>query len=482
VSEETNIKQIAVSGVRWNTIATVYCMIVQIVRLSILTRLLEKSDFGLIAIAMMVIAFTDIFSEVGSTIAIIHKQNITKLQYSSVFWFNIILSVVIYAILRFLTPLAAELYHESILNVIIPILGLQILINAFGKMFQTIKTKNLEFKFISLVKIFAATIGFIVTVLLALWGYGIFSLVYGQLLQIFLTQAIYCITGLRSTRISFKIDLRLIKDFIKIGLYRVGSQFFDFLASKIDIFLIGRFWGMDDLGLYNLAKELIIKPFTIIYSVINNVASAAFAKIQENLNLVRKNYCKLLNLISSATIVIYALIFIMAEPIVDIMYSSRYEEVVLLLRILAFYGFECSVSALGGVLQIAYGRTDIGFAWTLVRIAASVVVILVATSFSIYGVAYGQLFLSIISLFLYWLMVIRPIIHLRWQDYMSVFFKNTLIISTVAIPFAIISEVYDSKYILPVVCGLLFLGVCLLYLLRNDKASLQAAFSLIKKK
>lgn len=444
-------------------------MLIQIVRLSILTRLLDKSDFGLIAIAMMVIAFTDIFSEVGSTVAIIHKQNITELQYSSVFWFNIILSTVIYTILCGLTPLTADFYHEPILNAIIPILGLQILINAFGKMFQTIKTKNLEFKFISLVKIGAATIGFVATVLLAFWDFGVFSLVYGQLLQIFLTQAVYCITGLRSHRISFKMDLFLIRDFIKIGLYRVGSQFFDFLASKIDIFLIGRFWGMDDLGLYNLAKELIIKPFSIIYSVINNVASAAFAKIQDNMDTVRKNYCKLLKIISSATIVIYALMFIMAEPIVDIMYSSRYEEVVIFLRILAFYGFECSVSALGGVLQVAYGRTDIGFAWTLVRIAASAVIIIAASRFNIYGVAYGQLILSIISIYLYWLMVIRPIIHLHWRDYLNVFIKNSLVIIIIAIPFAFLTELIESKYLLPIVCGLMFSGACLLYFIKMIK-------------
>lgn len=481
MSEGKNIKQRAVSGVRWNTVATVYCMLIQIIRLAILTRLLDKSDFGLIAIAMMVIAFTDIFSEVGSTVAIIHKQNITELQYSSVFWFNILLSTVIYTILWGMTPFTADFYHEPILKVIIPILGLQILMNAFGKMFQTIKTKNLEFKFISLVKIFATTAGFVATILLAILDYGVFSLVFGQLLQIFLTQAIFCITGLRSHRISFKIDLHLIRDFIKIGLYRVGSQFFDFIASKIDIFLIGRFWGMDDLGLYNLAKELIIKPYTIIYSVINNVASAAFAKIQDNLNSVRKNYCKLLKLISAITIVIYALIFIMAEPIVNIMYSSHYEEVVILLRILAFYGFECSVSALGGVLQIAHGRTDIGFIWTSVRIAASVVVILFASTFDIYGVAYAQLLLSIASLYIFWLMVIRPIIHLHWHDYLMAFLKNTMIIIIIAIPFAIISAWHDSSCLLSVVCGVLFLGVCLLYFIRKDKELLQTAFLLIKK-
>lgn len=464
-----SIKQQAVSGVKWNTIATVYCMVVQIVRLAVLTRLLDKSDFGLIAIAMMVIAFTDIFSELGLTVAVLHKQDITPVQYSSVFWTNVILSVFIYVIVFFASPLIASFYQENELSRIIPILSLQIVMNAFGKMFQTIKSKNLEFRFISLVRIISATIGFVVTVILAWIGWGVYSLVFGQLAQIGLTQLVYTISGLKEQKILFKLDIREISDFIKIGIYRLGSQFLDFLASKIDVFLIGKLFGMSDLGIYNLAKELIIKPYTIIYSVINNVASATFAKIQNDIEYVRENYRKLLKLISSISIIIYAAVFVMADVIVSVMYSGEYLEVAPLLRILAFFGFECSISALGGSIQVAYGRTDIGFKWTIVRIAATTLFILVASLFSIQAVAYGQLVISVASLYVYWRLVIFPIIKMPWHDYFGIFKMSMFIVIALTIPFASIAIIFSSNYVVELLLGSLFLIFCFLYFWMYEK-------------
>lgn len=212
---EASLKRKAVSSVKWNTVATIVVTVVQILRLSVLTRFLDVSDFGLIAVAAMVIGFTDIFSELGLTVAIIHEQNISSKQYSSVYWTNVLISVIIFVILWALTPFISIFYDNIVLNTIIPLLGIQILLNGFGKLFQTIKSKNLEYAFISKVRIYSSLIGFVVTITLAILDWGIYSLVIGQLSQVTITQGIYFIAGSKQQHIIGILTLKRYQGFLK---------------------------------------------------------------------------------------------------------------------------------------------------------------------------------------------------------------------------------------------------------------------------
>ena len=424
----------AVNGVKWTTVATVVVTLVQVLRLSVLTRLLEKSDFGLIAIASMVIGFTDIFSELGLTVAIIHKQDITDKQYSSIYWTNILFSIIVFCITCGLSPFIANFYNEAILSTIIPLLGIQILMNGFGKMFQTIKSKNLEYGFISKVRIVASGIGFVITFIFALFDFGIYSLVIGQLSQVAIMQGTYAFEGRRGQKILWHLNFSEISDFIRIGIYRLGSQVLDFFSSKIDVFLIGKFFGMDDLGIYNLAKELIQKPYSIVNQLTNSVATSAFAKVQKDLAVVTSAFIKVITIVGTIAIPIYVAIFISSDIIVEILYGSSYSEVALLLRILSFVGIECAISSQGAILQVSLGRTDLGFKWTIVRIICSIGIILLVSKINITAVAYGQLFLSCALLYLFWLISIKPLIFISFSEYLKPFFRPFLASAIVALP------------------------------------------------
>ena len=432
------LKQKAVSGVKWNVVTTIYCMAVQVLRLSILTYLLDKSDFGLIAIAMMVISFTDIFSELGMTVAVIHKQDITAEQYSSVYWTNVILHLLMFSIILVFSPAISSFYDEPILRQVVPLLGIQILLNAFGKMFQTIKTKELQFAFISKVRMIAVTIGFGVTVLLAWKGFGVFSLVYGQLVQVAINQGVYAIEGLGKQKIMLHFRFNEIKDFLKIGAYQLGAQVLDFLSAKIDVLLIGRFFGMDDLGIYNIAKDLMLKPYQIISSLVSNVASSAFARIQNNIHAIKENYKRVVKMISLLCIFIYFAMFVFADTIVAILYAPEFASVATFLRIFVVIGIINSINGQAGILQVALGRTDIGFKWTLIRVICSVAVILLSSFFTIYTVAYTQMGLTIVFFFVYWRLVVYPLSTIRFGEYLDIFKESFVVSLVISIPFYLI--------------------------------------------
>lgn len=475
-----DLRKSAVSGLKWNTVSTVVCLLIQMLRLAILSRLLAKSDFGLVATAMMVISFTDIFSQLGLSTGVIHKQDITDDQYSSLYWMNLFMSIVVFLIVCALSPALASFFREESLSKIIPLLGLQVILTAFGKIFQTIKQKYLEFDFISKVRMFSTFVGFLFTVFLAYKDFGVYSLVYGQLLQIFVNQAFFVVAGFRTVRVRLHFSFAEVKDFLRIGVYQLGSQTLDFLANRIDIFLIGRFFGMDDLGVYNLAKDLINKPYQSINSLVSNVASSYFAVIQDQVGKVVGNFKKIVSMVSKITIPLYLAMFAFSDSIVTIMYP-KFPEVAILLRIMALIGIMNSVNSQSGSLQVAYGRTDIGFRWTVIRVVTTTLVIIAASSFSIFTVAYSQLALSIVLFYCYWLITIRPIIPLKFNEYVKPMMGPFLVVASIALAVVAIHCVFGTNLLMDAILACLAGAAVLFYYARFHSEELAEIIKMFRK-
>ena len=209
-----SLRSQSVKGVKWNAVGTLTTTALQMLKLFILARILTKQDFGLLAIATMFLGFTEIFANMGLATGIIHKQNISRDQYSSVFWLNLMLSVGLWLLLWAVTPLIAGYYHQPDLRQLIPLLSFTLVIDSFGKMFYTLKTKELDFRFISIVQIVGVTLGVVLTVVLALLGHGVFSLAWGALLQAAITQGVYAVSGLKAYRIRLHFSLGEIRELV----------------------------------------------------------------------------------------------------------------------------------------------------------------------------------------------------------------------------------------------------------------------------
>lgn len=439
------IKEQTVSGVKWNTAATINNAGIQMLKLFILARFLSKADFGLVAIAIMVIGFTDIFANMGLSVGIIHKKDISQKEYSSVFWVNLAVGVLLFGLLCAVTPLLSIYYGQPELNKIIPLLGLQLVITAFGKIFQTLRTKELNFKFISIVNMVGVYAGAIFTIITAVMGWGVYSMVFGMLLQTTVTFTIYAIAGIRSNGILFHCNLREISGLIKIGGFQVGTQVLDYAAAKLDIFLIGRFFGMEMLGIYNLAKELILKIIQVINPIITNVATPAFAKIQDNMPLMRSTYLRILKLLSSFNFPIFFLLFVFAEPITLLVYGEKMMAIVPFVRILSVWGLLNSVGNPAGILMVSLGRTDLGFYWTIIRVTITAVAILIAGQISLTAVAYAQVLLAVLFFFLYWRTMIYNMVQIKLTDYIGANvrpFLYALAAAVMAAPLCILFPIY----------------------------------------
>lgn len=382
-----SVNEKAIKGVKWTTLSTVLLTFCTLLKISILARLLDKSDFGLMAIITFVMGFVDLFMDMGISIAILHKQKISKNEYSSLYWINIFLSIVIYLIILAITPFIAIFYKEDILNVLIPLTGFSILIVAIGRQYKTILQKDLNFKKIAIIEISAAVISLIFAITLALKGFGIYSLIYSLLINYTLSNFTFLLLGFRSHPVRFHFKYRETKSFLKIGVFQVGSQIVNYCNRDLDVLLIGKFFGPEILGGYSLAKQLVFRPAQIINPILTQVATPTLAKMQNDLMVLKFNYLKLINLVSSINFIAYLAIFVFAPYLVQIFYGDDYSLIVPIVRILCFYMY---IRALGnpiGSLVVATGKTYLEFYWNVFTLAIMPILIFLGAQRSVEWVA-----------------------------------------------------------------------------------------------
>ena len=381
------LKGQVILGLKWTTFATVCLAIVAILKISILARFLEKADFGLMALVTFVMGFMSLFSDMGLSTAILHKQNITKQNYASLYWFNIVLCLVLYGLLLLVTPLISSLYNEPQLDYLIPLLGLNLIISGAGVQFKTIETKNLVFKNISIIDIIASVLSLAVAIWLAVNNYGVLALVYSALVQYLISNLLFLILGIRKYGLLFHFRLSETIPFLKIGIYQVGGQIANYFNRDLDILLIGKFFSTEILGGYSLAKQLVFRPAQIINPILVKVASPTLAKFQNDITLLKQNYLKLIKIVSSINIPVYLGVILFAPFIVEIMYGAEFESIVILVRILSVYMIFRAIGNPIGSLVIATGRTDLEFYWNILNLFIMPIFIYIGARYGIVEVA-----------------------------------------------------------------------------------------------
>lgn len=423
-------------GMVWTTFSMVIRSVVSLLQVSILTRYLDKSEFGLIAIATVFIGFTQIFLDLGLSNGIMHKQDITSKQYSSLFWLNIFTGIILTLILIAFIPLIANAYNDNSLIPILSFLSLTIFFSSLGSQHRTVQQKEMRFKYIAIIEIVCSFLTMILAVILAIHGYGVFSLVYSTLFNAILNNLLFLIIGLYNSRnIRLYFRLQDTYPFLKIGVFSLGTSVLDYFTREIDIIFISATYGKDILGLYSLCKKLIIALYNAINPIITKVLTPLFAKIQTDKSRIKNVYYNLIETLSLTNFPLYFLVSIFSTGILYFIYGEEYKEGAIILSILSVYYGKLSTGNPVGSLQIALGRTDAGFYWTIFRIVLTLIAVYIGSFFSIEGLVFSMFIMSLLSIPLSWRITIRPLIGGEFWEYFFLSFKPFIVISAVSVPF-----------------------------------------------
>jgi len=405
-------------GIKWTTYSTIVLMVVGVLKISILTRYLVASDFGVVSLVTFVLGFVNLFMDVGITSAILHKQDISNNHYSSLYWLNIFFSILIFFILYILSGPISRFYSEPRLEPLISIMATSICFSALGNQFKTIKQKDLKFKFIAVVEILVALGSLLLSVALAILGYGILSLIYSTLFQYLLTNIIFFVYGCRNHNfLHFKLSDTY--PYLKIGIYQVGGQIVNYFSKDFDVLLIGKFFGVDVLGGYSLAKQLVLRPMSVINPIVARIGAPILSKLQNDSSLLKDAYLKFFNIVSTINFVSYLLLALFSYPIVLILYGSQFTNITIYVQILCIYMFLRSLNSTVGSLVIATGKTNYEFYWNLVVLFVSPLPVFLGSQISILAVTLAMTICMVILSILCWKYLIFPMIKVSWKDYLG---------------------------------------------------------------
>ena len=414
-----NLKRSSINGVKWTTISTITVTSTAVLKASVLSRILEISDFGLMAIVTFVLGFITLFIDLGLKTAILHVDNISRKQYSSLFWLNLGFSIFLFALLFLCTPFISNYYNEGELNTLIPLMAFGLVINSLGSHYKTMEQKQLQFKLLAFVDIFSAIVSLVVAVLLAVYDYGVYSLVYSSLLYTFLESIFFFVRGMNIMRIRIHFKKDDLRSFLKIGVFNIGGQIINFFNKEVDILIVGNFFGTEVLGGYSLAKQLVDRPLRLIRPIVMKVMSPVLSIMKNDKEDLKNNYLKIIQSVSSISTTIYVTFILFAEPIVYVFYGSGYEYIVSLVRILSGYMFFVSLRIPLGSLIIATGKTNMEFYWFLSTFIFMPIAIYIGAQYSLESVPIAMTATMIIYFYPMWRFVIFPLIKVNFKDYIK---------------------------------------------------------------
>lgn len=426
-----DLRKQAKAGVIWTTLGTVCIAIIQILRLSILARFLDKSDFGIVAILTFVLGLTNTFADLGFSAAIMHKHNISQKEFSSLYWIQSIFFIILFIIGSLLSPLVAAFYNEESISYLLPIVLLDLLFNGIGRLYDTVLQKDMQFKTIAIRNIVAASSSILIAYILAYLGYGIYSMIFSALFQTAFFNVWNFCYGQRFIKLKCVVSFGESMPLAKIGIFQTGSQLLDYIGSQIDILIIGRLLGTESLGVYNLAKELVMKVILLINSIANKVILPIFSKINNNRDELKSIYCKALSILIKINFPIIVSIFVLSGSIVKILYGDEYSEVGIIISILFIWSMFVCIGNPVANLAISTGRTDLSFKYTIYRVLITIPVIYISSLIDVYMVAFSNSLLSVLFSIIIWRIQISKMIDLSFVEYIKIFKDQMLFAFTI---------------------------------------------------
>jgi O-antigen/teichoic acid export membrane protein len=384
---------------KWTSISAVVVTVCQLGQLSILARYLDDSDFGLMAIVLVVVGFASTFADMGVSNAIIQRQSITHRQLSSLYWLNLFSGLLLSIAVVCLAPFIVRFYQRPELFDLLLLLSVSFFIVSIGNQYRVLCQKELQFNRMALIEISSAFIAFVVAVSMAVSGYGVYSLVWGSLSKSITTSAAYTFVGIRHHhRPSFVYDHESLAEIYGFGLFQIGERSINYFSANMDKILLGKMVGMDAVGQYDLAYRLIIFPLTKINPIVNRIAFPVFSKYQNEPESLGNCYGLGVKALSLVTIPLLVFLFIFSEDVVLVMFDEGWDSVSDLVKILSVVGIIKAIGNPGGSLILALGRADVGFWWNVVWATCLGLAIFLTLRFfpNVYAAAICVLALSIV--------------------------------------------------------------------------------------
>lgn len=384
-----SVKQKAAKGMAWSLAQRFSVMGIQFLSGIVLARLLTPEDYGAIGMLLIFMVVAEAFMDGGFGAALIQKKNPTQEDYSTIFWWNICMAVILYGVIYAIAPFVANFYHMPILRDVFRVQGLVLFVQALSLVQGNLLRKQLEFKKITIVNIFSSAISFPVTIYLAYLGFGVWSLVIQNLLMGFIPTVIYwCINKWMPSFVFSKNSFRALFSF---GIFMFFSHLINEICNNIQGLLIGRFFNASLMGFYTKARSTEKTASICITQALQQVTFPLYSALQDDKNALINIIKQLTQIISFVVFPMMLCLILVAKPLFLLLYSERWLHSVPYFQAFCLLGLSGCLQAINTQAIAAIGKSKQMFGWTMVKRLLGIIMIVLGLLFwGIWGLVWAS--------------------------------------------------------------------------------------------
>lgn len=393
-----NLKKDTTKGVFWSLIERFGTQGVQFLVMLVMARLLSPNDYGVVGLLVVFVSIAQAFVDGGFSQALIRKKDRTEIDNSTVFYFNIVVSVVIYLIFYLFAPYVSVFYNMPTLTPFMRVICLSIIINAFGVVQRALFNANIDFKAQAKASLIAIVISGAIGISLALRGFGPWALVWQQLSNLIVNTLFLWIYS--EWRPLLAYSWKSFKELFSFGSKLLATSLLNAIYNNIQTIVIGKLYSAKSLGLYSRAAHFADLPSQQFTSVFMRVTFPVLCKVQDDVERLTSVYRRMLRV--SAYIVFPLLIGMaaVAHPMIEVFIGKQWIECAYMLQIICFAEMWYPIHAINlDILQVS-GRSDLFLKIEIYKKIVSLSLLALSAPFGIIAMCYSNLLSSLICLYI----------------------------------------------------------------------------------
>jgi O-antigen/teichoic acid export membrane protein len=347
-----SIKQQVFSGVFYTALSKYAGIVISLVVTAVLARLLSPDDFGVVAVASVIIAFFGLFTDMGLSPAIVQHKDLSKAQLSDLFSFTFFLGIILAGLFFLFSPLIAAYYQRPMLTTICQILSINLFFASVNIVPNALFYRDKAFKYISIRGFSIQLAGGIVAIIAALWGAGLYALIINPILS-------SCLIFLISIRrypqkLRLTMGIPTLRRLFSYSAYQFLFNTINYFSRNLDTLLIGKYIGMGALGYYDKAYRLMTLPLQNITQVITPVMHPILSDYQNDRQKLGESHEKIVRLLAAIGFPLSVFLFFSSKEITLLFFGDQWLASVPVFRILSLsVGVQIVLSSSGSIFQAA---------------------------------------------------------------------------------------------------------------------------------
>ncbi len=363
----------------------------------VLARLLTPSDFGLIAMLAIFINISNSLVDSGLRKSLVQKQECKKVDFSTVFVFNLLTGMVLYGILFIVAPLIAHFYDKPELINLLRVLGITLVFEGLNIVQSAKLIIALDFKTIARINVISVFVGGGAGICAALYGLGVWSLVIQTSVRVLSSVTLFWMLG--NWKLSFRFSLVSFKELFRFGSNILLAGIYSEFMNNLNSVFIGKYFSASSLGFYSRARNFTHLASDTVSQAMVQVTFPVLSSLKQEKERMLSVFRKALKMSAFCVFPILTLLSILAEPIVRILLTDEWLPVVPLLQWMAFSRLMYPMSALNVNLLNAIGRSDLFLKVDLFKFPIYILVLLITLPIGVKAMVIGLVIYFFIEFF-----------------------------------------------------------------------------------